>query len=146
MSRLKLAVLAGTAWMCVAAVIFFLLGSINLCMLVTIARDPEPAEATVTRTDCNNHASVYYSYQVIQHTFNGRDSMGARCSVVKTGDEIQIHYARSQPTLSEAHDPVGTVINELVTIGLVAFFFPPLAIAIVRFRIRRMRVYSIPSL
>ena len=139
MSGVKLTALIGATWVCLAAAIVFFVGSINLSRLVAIARSPEPAEATVTRTDCSNHASVYYNYQVGQQTFSGRTSMGARCQELKTGDGIRIHYAGSQPALSEASDPIGALINELVAIGLMAFFFPPMAIVSVLLHIRRRR-------
>jgi hypothetical protein len=94
-------------------------------MLFEVARNPVSTDATVALTDCANHASVHYSYEVGDRTYTGRESLGDECKSLKNGDKIRIYFSSRVPAVSGARDPHGALINELVFIGLAAFFIPP---------------------
>jgi hypothetical protein len=131
MSSLRNAIWIGAAWLSLAAGIFFVLGRINLSVLFEIARNPVLTDATVVSTDCPNHASVYYAYVVSDRSCAGRASLGNKCNSLNKSDKMRIYFSSRVPCLSQADDPHAALVNELIFIGLAAFFFPAAIIAIV---------------
>jgi hypothetical protein len=139
MGTMRNAIWIGAAWLCLAAGIFVVLGSINLSVLFEIARDPVSTDATVVLTDCANHATVHYSYEVEGQAYAGRSTLGNECKSLKKGDKIRIYFSRRSPALSEARDPHDALIGELTVIVLAAFFFPPAIIGLVYLRREQVR-------
>src|SRR5262245_20640303 len=117
MSLLRNAVWIGAAWLCLATVLAFGLGSINIARLLDIARNPVSTDAVIVLTDCANHAAVFYSYDVSDRTYTGRANLGSHCESLRKGDTIRVYLSAHAPELSEASDPKAALIGELTVIG-----------------------------
>jgi hypothetical protein len=128
-----------SAWLCIAALVFFVLGSINLPRLYEISRHPVATDAVITAIDCANHASVYYAFVAGNRNYAGRTSQGRNCTSLKKGDILRIYYSELTPELSEASDPKQALLGEAVLIGLAALFFPTAILFLVYLRRDKVR-------
>jgi hypothetical protein len=117
----------GLLWILLACLIFFGLASLNVPRLRAIARDPVSVDGIVARTDCGNHALVYFKYTVGDRTYTGQESR-SDCPTTKEGDKVKIYYARYSPQLSVGRDPQDALWNELIPCGLAAVLVPPFII------------------
>jgi hypothetical protein len=52
--------------------------------------------------------------------------MPGNCASLKKGDVIDVYYDERDPSLNRAREPVTSLINELITIGIGCLLFPPL--------------------
>jgi hypothetical protein len=126
------------AWPLLAAAILLGLGSINLPILFEIARNPVATEATVASTDCANHMTVYYRYNVNSNAFTGRAGL-SKCRSLEAGDKIPVYFSGRTPSASEARDPRDALNGELVSVGLAAFFLSSAIIGLIFLRLNRAR-------
>jgi hypothetical protein len=129
----------GSAWLCLTVLVFLGLGSINLPRLREISRHPVATDAIITAIDCANHASVYHTFVAGSHNYMGRTSQGRNCMSSKKGDVLRIYYSELAPDLSVAADPDQTFLEEIVFVGLAAFFFSAAIMFLVYLRRDKIR-------
>jgi hypothetical protein len=97
------------------------------------------ADAVVTRTDCPNHAVVFYQFDVGGHAISGSNS-SASCQSSAPGSRIKVWYSDRDPTISSLTSPVADHAGA-GAFGLIALAFAGLAamLVYVRLRLRRWR-------
>src|ERR1700687_322893 len=115
----------GLAWALLAVGFASFLSPLNLPFFVRILRDEAKATGAVTRTRCDNHARVYYSFTVHRKAYQGEESMGDACRKSRPGDRIRVYFSDASPRLNVAVDPVSGLWNEIISILLVCLTFPP---------------------
>jgi hypothetical protein len=109
----------------------------NFPQLFDIVWNDATAMGTVTGTDCLNHASVHYAFDVNGRSFEGAEAMGDLCKRVVAGSPIVIHYSAKSPKHNIASDPLAKLWNDLVVYLLTCLTFPPLAVWLLFRRSRR---------
>ena len=115
------------AWLCLAAAIAVTLGSLNIPRLVHILRHEGSAVGVVTGTDCRNHNTVRYSFEVGGQSYRGSGPFGV-CSPHRVGSPIVVYYSTETPTYNVADHPVAMLVNEIIPISFGCLVVPPFII------------------
>jgi hypothetical protein len=124
-------------WACMSVLLAILGWPPSIPHLLDIVRNEATAMGTVTSTDCGNHASVNYSFDINGRSFEGAESMGDLCRRIVAGSPITIHYFTKSPKHNIASDPVAKFWNDAIAFLLACLSFPPLAVLLLRRRWRR---------
>ena len=126
----KRSIFAVVAWVIGLAVAALVLGGDDLKRYGAISGDPVKAAATVTGTDCNNHAMVRYKYAISGTEYAGSESSGDICGLMKSGDQVALYYARNKPEVSGLRAPAATFHNALFRTVIVSLVFPIVVICL----------------
>ena len=104
--------------------------------------------ATVERTACHDHASVFYQFTVAGRPYAGRGSAGyggPQCSQLKAGDQILVYYAPSEPDISEPGEIRDRWDNALIFFFLAVTVYPAAIVLVVWWRLpERYRAIQTP--
>jgi hypothetical protein len=122
------------AYLILAVVMWFGLGSLNLSRYRRLATEGVPVEATVTATECHNHGVVRYKFQADGHTFAGIGQPGAgnpSCDALKAGDQLAVWYVPADPTVNRPGDPTARLENEEASVWIASTIMPAFLVAIV---------------
>ena len=93
--------------------VFFVVFSLVDCLLFRhfLFEPYASTEALVTRVEPQDHAQVYYSYQVGGRAFSGNKSYG----IVEPGAYLRVYYLLSDPAVSSLRDPPPELPGILLT-------------------------------
>lgn len=129
-------------WLLAAALVFALIGSINLPRLFAIVRAPVPMQAVVLETLPTQHQAVRYAYRVDGREYRGTGTVGAGnpdFASLHAGDAVLAFRAASRPELSVLGDPRARLRNEVESALLPTVTFPTFAWGVLLFRRRQAR-------
>jgi hypothetical protein len=111
-NRRTLRVLYAMVWLAWLCVVSFLVwrAKVNADELHEFNANGIEAIATVSRTDCSNHGSVYYRWEWKGQAFSGRQrSCSVACKDLHAGMEEKIRFAPTVPGLMEcASTPIAS--------------------------------------
>jgi hypothetical protein len=113
-------------WFAIDAVILLILTPINVPTFLTLVQHGNRTSAEIVGTNCEQHNSGSYIFTVGATRYENTSLMPGNCATLKQGDVIDVYYDERDPSLSRAREPVASLVNELITIGLGCLFFPPL--------------------
>src|ERR1700689_3463295 len=116
-------------WAILAAGFASILTPLNVPRFVRIIRHEASTTGVVTGTDCDNHASVIFSFGANGTTYTGGESRGDICSTVKPGTPITVYYSAQSPKDSVTREPAGELWNEIICISLVCLLGPPIILS-----------------
>jgi hypothetical protein len=112
-------------YLVLAAGFAFTLGSLNMRKFYRLAQDGDVLVGAVTRTDCENHAVVYYSFRVGDNEYSGNATSGGRCAELGPGSPVDVSYVREDPSINTLSSrPSARFVNELISVGLASIFVP----------------------
>jgi hypothetical protein len=116
----------------VGAVLGIIVGHFNIPLYWRMLNDGRVTRAVVLRTACDNHASVFYRFDVAGREYTGVGSAGYRtpeCRQLKPGAQIDVYYLPSDPDVSLPGEIRDRWDNELMFLFLVITVFPALIIS-----------------
>ena len=112
----------------VLAVVFgVVVGHLNLPTYWQLLRFGRSAHAVVLRTNCDNHASVFYRFEVQGREYEDSGSAGygnPDCRELKPGHRIMIYYVPSKPDLNIPGEIRERWNNELAFLALAVTIMP----------------------
>jgi len=85
----------------IAFVLAVVLGHFNVPDHWRMLNDGQAARATVVRTNCDDHGSVFYRFDLAGREYTGVGNAGfgtPECGQLKPGDHIVVYYLPSDPT------------------------------------------------
>jgi hypothetical protein len=118
----------GIAWLTIAVIIAALGAQFNALRIHRIISNEREIAGIVTRTDCANHASVYYSFRVDEKEYSGVEAKGEECAVAVVGQSIVVYYDTRQPESNITTPPEAALWNEIIAIILACLGIPPFMI------------------
>jgi hypothetical protein len=121
---MKTAIAFAIACAALAAIFAFGLAQINIPTFLRLTKHAQQANATIVRTDCNNHGHASYTFSVGSVVYAGGDTM-TNCSFLHPGDSVSIYYDVTDPIISRAKEPSAGLANEIITIVGICLIFPP---------------------
>ena len=92
-----------------------------------LARSGKPADAVVVRTDCANHATFIYRFEVDAHEFQSRDhssSIGRSCDSLRPGEGVGIFYLPTEPSVSMVGNPRDALLGERIFVIAASLAMP----------------------
>ena len=102
------------------ALIFGVVASaINMPRFARLRSHGRPVQATVSKTDCANHALVVSSFEVSGVTYEARGTAGFQnpdCPTVKAGDSMLVFYLPSDPTVNVLGNVHERWNNEIISV------------------------------
>ena len=110
------------------------LGRLNLPTYWELLHLGRSADAVVLRTNCDNHASVFYKFEADGRQYEDFGSAGygtPDCDEIKAGDPIVIHYLPSRPHINVPGDIKQRWANELAFLGLAVTVMPAIFVYVV---------------
>jgi uncharacterized protein DUF3592 len=110
-----------------AAVFGVVIGHFNLPTYWQLLRSGRSAHAVVRRTSCDNHASVFYRFEIQGREYKDSGGAGygnADCDKLKPGDRIVVYYLPSNPDVNVPGEIKERWNNELAFLGLVVTIMP----------------------
>jgi hypothetical protein len=116
-------------WLVLAAIFSVGLGLINVPAILKLLGHGAETTAKIVRLDCENHNRAFYTFSIGTSRYSTSDIIGDNCRSLRSGDDIPIYYDATDPTISSTTAPRAALLNELVPIGLVCLFFPPMILA-----------------
>jgi len=125
------------SWACASILIAILIGPTNFPQLLDIVWNDATARGLVTQTDCGNHGSFKYSFDVNGRSFEGGDQASDLCERIVVGSPIMIHYSSKSPKHNIASDPLAALRNHFIVYLLTCLTFPPIAVWLLSRRSRR---------
>ncbi len=128
-TKRQLLLLAGCYLVLVVAFAFTLGYVGNMPKKYRLAQDGEVVVGTVTKTDCQDHARVYYSFQAGEQQYSGSASSGADCFDLGPGSPVDVIYVRDDPSINTLGSrPSAGFENEVISVACPSIFFPALLI------------------
>jgi hypothetical protein len=113
-------------WLALAIVFACLMGSLNVPALYRLNEHGIPAEALVVKTTPAIHNTFQYAYTVAGASYEGTGQI-SDVPNAEVGAKVEIYYLANSPNVSRAGNIRAKLINELVSVGMVALI-PPLLI------------------
>jgi hypothetical protein len=117
--------------------------SVNMPRFAKVRSFGRAAQATVSRTDCANHALVVASFEVSGVTYEARGTDGyqnPQCPTIKVGDRVLVFYLPSDPTVNVLGDVHWRWNNEVISVLGAMFVLPVIpAVAVWWRHVRRAR-------
>jgi hypothetical protein len=129
-------------YLCAALVIGIFLGSINLPRYRLLAEEGKAVLATVDSTDCRNHATFSYSFNVGQHKYSRRGTAGfgtPECENLEPGSKVVAYYLPRDPNTSEPGDIYQRLRNEVISLLIGAIAVPMPLVLGLWWRVHRWR-------
>ena len=130
-------------YIAMAAGIWFVLGHVGpTAKYEQLLEAGVPAQATVVRRDCDNHASFVYHFEATGRRFESRDrasSIGRRCVDLAPDERVAVVYLPDDPSVNMAGSPGQELHDEQRSVALAALVMPGLILWAVS---RRPRVVT----
>lgn len=94
---------------------------------------------SIIETSCANHQTFSFRFEALGKSYSrsGASGMAKPCSELTIGDQVQVFYLPSDPTLNISGNPKYLLRNEHVSIGLVALLGPAFISGVLAWRNRR---------
>jgi hypothetical protein len=111
----------------VAFVLAVVLGHVNIPVYWRMLNDGRAVHATVLRTACDNHGSVFYRFEVADREYTGVGNAGfgtPECGQLKPGDQIVVYYLPSDPNVTRPGEIRERWDNELIFLFLAVTILP----------------------
>jgi hypothetical protein len=121
-------IIIAVVWLCLGAPLAILLGSFNVPRFVSILSDEASVMGTVTDTNCDNHATVHYSFEANGRVYRAATASSGDCRQVQAGHPLRIYYAAHSPIDNAAVEPWHGLLNEIMPIILAVLLVPPFII------------------
>ena len=106
------------------------------------------ARATVERTACHAHGSVFFRFAAAGREYSGVGNAGygtPECSQLKEGDQILAYYLPSDPAVSRPGEIRERWANQLIFFVLAVTLFPAAIVLVVWWRLpERFRATQTP--
>ena len=135
-----------TAYVVLAVGIWFGLGRINVSYFRRLATEGTPTQATVQKTDCENHSSIHYSFEADRKTFTGMGLDGSGnppCRSLRAGDRIIVWHIPDDPTINCPGDPRLRLDNERISVAMAAFMMPAIIVGVATWQLHRRRASEV---
>src|SRR6059036_2399167 len=100
--KVSKAAMAGV-YVVIAILLGVLIGHLNIPTYWRLLRFGQPDRAVVVRTNCGDHGSVFYRFEVEGREYRGLGNAGfgtPECDQLKTGDQIIIYYLPWSPEVN----------------------------------------------
>lgn len=120
----------GRCWLCLFAAPIVTLQFPYIQRVERIRQKPRTVLGAFTAKNCAHHASRSFEFQVDGKTYHGggASEAGGDCDKIQIGAPITIYYEYANPTNNIGVEPAAELLNEIISVGLVALFFPPILI------------------
>ena len=129
------------AYIGLAVLIGFLMGSFNLPEYFRLAREGRASSAIVTATDCGNHLNFSYKFAVGEAAYTGKGGAGfgtAACSELRPGDAVVVYYLPARPETNVPGDIRNRLENEVTSVLGAALLGPAFLIGLVMWQLKRL--------
>jgi Protein of unknown function (DUF3592) len=116
----------------VACALAVVVGRFNVPRYWRMLNNGLATRATVTRTVCDNHGSVFYRFEAGGREYTGVGNAGfgtPECGYLKPGDQIVVYYLPWDPNVSLPGEIRDRWDNELISVLLVITIFPALVVS-----------------
>jgi hypothetical protein len=123
------------AWLGLAVAVAVFLGSLNVPNLVEISWNEKQATGKITRTECDQHSLVFYTFLADGREYSSQDR-SSNCRSVRAGDAVTVYFTSTSPEHSVIEKPSRRLSNELVSIALACVMMPSLIIGAIVWRSR----------
>jgi len=129
----RAAVLLGILlYVIVAFVLAVVLGHFNVPDYWRMLNDGRATRATVVRTNCDDHGSVFYRFDLAGREYTGVGNAGfgtPECGQLKPGDHIVVYYLPSDPNVTLPGEIWHRWDNELIVLFLAVTIFPAVIVS-----------------
>jgi len=128
---------AVTVWLLMALTVGFfgmIVDNKNLTKFHDIMKNQSQSVGVITGTNCADHDSLFYSFQVGATPFHGGDHGGCYS---RRGQAILVYYDSADPEVNASANPTSAWWNEIITIFTGSIMCP--SILMINFYTKRRR-------
>jgi len=121
-------------YVAVPCIIGIVVGRLNIPTYWRLLNEGQATRATVDRTTCDNHGTLFYRFTVAERAYTGWGSAGfgtPACGHFKPGDPIVVYYLPSDPTVSRPGEIRDRWDNEVISVVLAVTVLPAFLTVIV---------------
>lgn len=122
--------LAVATYVGVAVLVVGVTGAVNLPKYIRLLHDGRAVDATVVRTECDNHSLVVARFEVSGKSFRAEGTGGYRnpeCTALSDGDDVVVYYLPTKPSVNVIGDIHERWSNEITSIGIGTVLLPLVA-------------------